>query len=76
MFQLYSEFYKGTKRKDFEEQLQSKDWTWISAKLGALYVAYYLQKNIGTKADNIITNFVNYAGSDMLDSSTYVKVGK
>ena len=76
MFQLYSEFYKGTKQKDFEEQLQSKDWTWISAKLGALYVAYYLQKNIGTKADNIITNFVNYAGSDMLDSSTYVKVGK
>ena len=76
MFDLYSEFYRGTKFKDFEEEIKKKDWTWISAKLAALYVAYFLQKNVGQKADNIITNFVNYAGSDMSDSSTYIKVGK
>ena len=76
MFDLYSVFYRGTKLKDFIIELEKKDWTWISAKLAALYVAYYLQTNIGSKADNIITNFVNYAGSDMLDSATYVKVGK
>jgi len=76
MFDLYSEFYKGAKFKDFEEEIKKKDWTWISAKLAALYVAYFLQKNIGQKADNIMTNFVNYAGSNMTDSSTYIKVGK
>lgn len=76
MFGLFNHFYPNVSEEEFKKELAKKDWTWISAKLGALYVAYYLSKNTGTKANAIITNFVNYAGSDLLDSSTYVKVGK
>lgn len=76
MFTKYTIFYPGVKQKDFEKELFKKDWRWISAKLAALTVAEILQKNVGKKTDAIITNFVNYAGSDLLDSSTYVKVGK
>ena len=76
MWTLYKEQYPSGDRKEFEEELAKKDWTWVSAKLGALYVAYYLTTNTGKTADAIITNFVNYAGSDLLDSSTYIKVGK
>ena len=76
MFGLFNHFYPSVPEKEFKEELAKKDWTWISAKLGALYVAYFLSKNTGTKANAMITNFVNYAGSDLLDSSTYVKVGK
>tara|TARA_Y100000310_G_scaffold65150_1_gene60678 strand:+ start:572 stop:1972 length:1401 start_codon:yes stop_codon:yes gene_type:complete len=73
---LYNHFYPSVKRKDFEEELAKKDWFWVSAKLAVLYVGYYLSKNTGKKADAIITNFVNYAESNLLDSSTYIKVGK
>ena len=73
---LYNHFYPSVKRKEFDEELGKKDWTWISAKFAALYTAYYIDKNTGTKANAMVTNFVNYAGSDLLDSSTYIKVGK
>jgi hypothetical protein len=73
---LYNHFYPSAKRDEMEEELTKKEWTWIAAKLAVLYIGYYLSTNTGTKADAIITNFVNYAGSDLLDSSTYVKVGK
>ena len=76
IFKLYNHFYPTIKQKEFEEELGKKDWRWISAKLAALTVAYVLSKNTGKTADAIVTNFVNYAGSDLLDSSTYVKVGK
>jgi hypothetical protein len=73
---LYNHFYPSAKRTEMEEELAKKEWTWIAAKLAVLYVGYYLSKNIGKKSDAIITNFVNYAGSEQIDSSTYVKVGK
>ena len=69
-------FYKKVKYEDFLQELEKKDWFWISAKLGCMYVLYYLSLNPGTKADNVVTHFVNYAGSKSLDSSVYVKVGK
>jgi hypothetical protein len=73
---MFNHFYKNVKYEDFVEELNKKDWFWISAKLGCMYVLYYLDTNAGTKANNVITHFVNYAGSKSLDSSVYVKVGK
>lgn len=73
---MFNHFYKNVKYEDFLQELEKKDWFWISAKLGCMYVLYYLSLNTGTKADNVVTHFVNYAGSKSLDSSVYVKVGK
>lgn len=75
-FKMYNNFYKNESYDDFVENMKQQDWTWISAKLGSLYVHYYLDTNAGQKANNVITHFVNYAGSKSLDSSVYVKAGK
>lgn len=73
---LYNHFYKNDKYEDFVENLQKKDKFWISAKLGALYICYMIDKVGGKKADAIVTHFVNYAGSRSTDASVYVKAGK
>ena len=75
-YKMYSSFYRNEKYDQFEKELDQKDWKWISAKLASTYVAYYLLINWGGKANQVITHFVNYAGSKTLDSSTYVKLGK
>ena len=61
---------------DFEVELKKKDKFWISAKLGALYICYFIDKYGGKTADAIVTHFVNYAGSRSTDASVYVKAGK
>ena len=73
---MFNHFYKNVRYEDFLEELNKKDWFWISSKLGCMYVLYYLDTHAGTKANNVITHFVNYAGSKSLDSGVYVKVGK
>jgi len=75
-WKMYSSFYKNDKYKTFESELDQKDWKWISAKLASTYVAYYLLLHWGNKSNQVITHFINYAGSKTLDSSTYVKLGK
>jgi len=75
-WKMYSSFFKNEKYKDFEKELDQKDWKWISAKLACTYIAYYLLLHWGNKSNQVITHFVNYAGSKTLDSSTYVKLGK
>ena len=73
---LYNYFYKNDTYEDFLENLKKKDKFWISAKLGAMYICYMIDKVGGKKADAIVTHFVNYAGSRSTDASVYVKVGK
>jgi len=73
---LYNHFYKNEKFADFEVELKKKDKFWISAKLGALYICYFIDKYGGKTADAIVTHFVNYAGSRSTDASVYVKAGK
>ena len=75
-YKMYNHFYKNESYDDFVENMKKQDWTWISARLGSLYVHYYLSINTGKKANSVITQFVNYAGSKSLDSSVYVKAGK
>jgi len=71
---MFNNFYKNTTREEFEVELFKKDTNWISAKLACLYVAYYIDINMGRKANRFITKIVNYAGSKAEDSSAYVKV--
>ena len=75
-YPLYKAFYKNDSYKDMLENLKQKDWTWISAKYAELLLFYHIQKAGGTKANAIITHMVNYAGSSMVESAVYVKVGK
>ena len=44
---------------------------WVHGKLGGLYVLHLIQKG-GKKANQFITQLVNYAGSSTSDSSAYV----
>lgn len=74
MWKMYNHFYKNTPREEFDEKLATKDAGWVSAKLGALYLCYAIDKNTGPKANRFITKLINYAGSKSEDSSTYVKV--
>ena len=76
MWIMYNHFYKNESYDDFVKELQQKDAFWISAKLGALYICYRIDKAGGRTANAIVTHFVNYAGSKGSDSSVYVKAGK
>ena len=75
-YPLYKEFYKNESYNDMLENLKQKDWTWISAKYAEMLLFYRIQKAGGTKANAIITHMINYAGSSMVESSVYIKVGK
>lgn len=75
-YTMFKHFYPNVTDKEFYAELDQKDWFWVSAKLGSLYICYYIDINTGRKANAIVTQFVNYAGSSTLDSSTYVKLGK
>ncbi len=46
---------------------------WIHGKLGGLHILNLIHKG-GTKADQFITQIVNYAGSSTSDSSAYIKL--
>ena len=71
---MFNHFYKNVNYEEFEKELFKKDTNWLSAKLACLYVAYYVDINMGRKANRFITKIVNYAGSKAEDSSAYVKV--
>jgi hypothetical protein len=46
---------------------------WIHGKLGGLHILNLIHQG-GTKADQFVTQIVNYAGSSTSDSSAYVKL--
>ena len=71
---MYTNFYKNDTFETFSEELSKKDYYWISAKLGCLYIAYNVDLNTGIKANRWLTKIINYAGSKSEDSSAYVKV--
>ena len=79
---MYNHFYPNESWDSFLEGMngiykrERKPENWYSAKLASLYVCYFIDKAGGKKANAIVTHFVNYAGSKLSDSSTYVKVGK
>jgi len=61
-------------RKEFEENIDTKDAPWVASKLGAVLVTRILELNKGPKANRFITKVVNYAGSKSEDASAYLKV--
>ena len=74
--EMFKHFEKGVSLQEMVKELEKKDWKWISAKLGSLYICYTIDSKGGSKADDCINDFVNYAGSIKKESGPFVKVGK
>ena len=67
-------FDRSILESDVIKELENKKRdaaVWIHGKLGGLYVLNLIQKG-GRKANEFITQLVNYAGSSTSDSSAYV----
>jgi len=62
--------------KDFKAKVITMPGHWISAKFGITLLGYYINNIPRSKINELITNFVNYAGSSTAESSAYVKAGK
>ena len=74
-YDYYNHFYNNVDLKEFTKELKKKDGQWISSKFAITMVAYQLEQLGGTKLNDTITNFINYAGSELSESSAYVKAG-
>ena len=66
----------GSEVDKLKNELKKKDGQWISSKFAITMVAYQLEKLGGRKLNDTLTNFINYAGSELSESSAYVKAGK
>ena len=75
-YTYFNYFYNNVSYEEFKKNLKEKDGQWISSKFAITMVAYQLEKLGGTKLNDTITNFINYAGSELSESSAYVKAGK
>jgi hypothetical protein len=74
-YDYFNYFYNNVDLKEFTKELKKKDGQWISSKFAITMVAYQLEQLGGTKLNDTITNFINYAGSELSESSAYVKAG-
>ena len=74
-YKMFNHFEPSTSYQEMVKELERKDWKWISAKLGSLYICYSLDTKGGSKVDDCINDIVNYAGSTKKESGPYVKVG-
>lgn len=71
--QMLNLYDKRISEEEVTSQLSDKKAAeiWIHGKLGGLYILKLIHKG-GEKADQFITQLVNYAGSSTSDSSSYV----
>jgi len=74
MLQLFD---KKISEEAVAEELGSKRGAdvWVHGKLGGLYILQLIHKG-GKKADQFVTQMVNYAGSSTSDSSAYIKLSE
>ncbi len=75
-FKYYNYFYKNDKYETFKENLIKMPGHWISAKFAITQLGYHINHIPRNKLHELTTNFVNYAGSEVAESSAYVKAGK
>tara|TARA_Y100000022_G_C13203225_1_gene353774 strand:- start:173 stop:1123 length:951 start_codon:yes stop_codon:yes gene_type:complete len=75
-YEYFNHFYNNVSYNEFKRNLKQKDGQWISSKFAITMVAYQLEQLGGTQLDEVITNFINYAGSELDESSAFVKAGK
>jgi hypothetical protein len=73
-FKMINDTSNKMSRKEFDDNIDTKDAPWVAAKLGAVLVCRILELNKGAKANRFITKIINYAGSKSEDSSSYLKV--
>lgn len=75
-YMYFNYFYNNISYEEFKKQLKKMDGQWISSKFAITMIAYQLEKLGGKNLNDTITNFINYAGSELTESSAYVKAGK
>ena len=59
---------------NFNAELAKKDKIWITSKLAATMLAYYVLTNRGNKADAFVNAVVNYAASTSEDACIHIVV--
>ena len=75
-FKYYNYFYNNMSYEDFKAKVITMPGHWISAKFGITLLGYVINHVPRNKINELTTNFVNYAGSSLSESSAYVKAGK
>ena len=75
-YKYFNYFYNNVSYDEFVKELKQKQGHWISAKFAITYLSYQMHQLGGRKLNELVTNFVNYAGSELSESSAYVKAGK
>lgn len=75
MWKMVKKLETEMSEQEFKEELAKKDQTWIHAKLGPIFMFDAMIKaRSGKKVNKFVTQIVNYAGSELEESSVYVKV--
>ena len=75
-YKYFNYHYNNVSYDEFKKELKQKEGHWISAKFAVTYLSYQMNQLGGRKLNELVTNFVNYAGSELSESSAYVKAGK
>jgi hypothetical protein len=73
LWKMLSKLEPYLTREEFDDELYQKDPIWIHAKLGIIYAFYIMEIN-KSKSNKFITKLINYAGSELEESSVYIKV--
>ena len=73
LWKMLSKLEPCLTKEEFDKELFEKDSIWIHAKLGIIYSFYAMEIN-KTKSNKFITKLINYAGSELEESSVYIKV--
>ena len=77
LYDMYLTLEANMTLDQFTKELAKKDYAWVSAKYGVMYILSSVQNESSrTKQNRWVTKIVNYAGSKSEDSSAYIKIGK
>ena len=74
MFKMMDFILPDLTQQEFMNEIAKKDAVWIHSKLGVIHMLYAIHKANQKAKDSFITSIVSYAGSELEESSVYVKV--
>jgi hypothetical protein len=74
MFKMMDAIVPDLTEQEFMQEIAKKDAVWIHAKLGVIHMFYAMHKANQQAKDSFISSIVSYAGSELEESSVYVKV--
>jgi spore coat protein CotH len=75
IYNMVKKIHPTVSKEEFMEGLTSKLANEVHSKIASIYVLFHLVDNMRNgKADLVVTDMVNYAGSKLDISSIYAKV--